>query len=236
MKIWFYENIWRILKGLIPRGKSDLISHSKRMLWQMRLASLFGGAKFIVIGDSNAENLNTYPKRMRFAKEFGICVNIGIGGTRADSWVEFFTATTEGNQIYRMFLAMWEKDRTIKVLFNIGGNNILQSKMDVVEGSLKKLYQLFPMSYNCLIPPIHLSLLEQIGCGVYTRRGLIDGVDRVNNLIKTYWGKNTIDTYTPFMDKDTREAFLFVLQDAVHFSDLCDEKMRIPLIIFSLQV
>lgn len=92
--IWFY-----IFKGLFPRKKgvgTTLSDYADRMTDQIQLANAFGKIDFIILGDSNGENLATYSNMVQLGKSLGLGINIAIGGTRADSWVDFLLYSEKG--------------------------------------------------------------------------------------------------------------------------------------------
>lgn len=224
-----FQFIWHFMvKGFIKRknGVGDnLKDYSERMIEQLKLALNFTDKiDFVIIGDSNGENLATYSNMVQLQKEIGgIGVNIAIGGTRADTWNEFLRFSHKGIDIYR-FIDTHVK----KVIFNIGGNHILQDKMDILEKEFISLYELFPESYNCLVPPIHIGLIA--GLKGINPQVIQERVETCNNLIKHIWRNKAIDTYTPFLSP-SKEPYFFVLDDLVHFSDYADKKLRIPIII-----
>lgn len=204
----------------------DLELYSDRMLSQLDWARFFGGPDMVILGDSNGENLAKAKSMRKFGK-LGVSCNLAIGGMRADDWSGFLVNGQNGSIVRKKI-----DDSGAKVVFNVGGNNILQRKMDVVEESLKQLKKIFPESYNCLVPPIHVHGLESAGLDAQV---LMANVDRLNGMIRDIWQEKTIDFYSPFINRETGEAYLIVLQDAVHFSPPADEKIRIPSIIAAVK-
>lgn len=118
----------------------------------------------------------------------------------------------------------------MSIIWNIGGNHILQNAMESLEKNLEKLKEIFPNSWNCLIPPIHMTAISMLnGLSVSEIKGR---VDHANSLISKIWNIKTIDTYSPFLNPSANgEPYWFVLEDLVHFSEDTDKKIRIPLII-----
>ena len=100
-----FQFIWHFMvKGFIKRknGVGDnLKDYSERMIEQLKLALNFTDKiDFVIIGDSNGENLATYSNMVQLQKEIGgIGVNIAIGGTRADTWNEFLRFSHKGGDI-----------------------------------------------------------------------------------------------------------------------------------------
>ena len=207
-----FQNLYFFgLKGWIKRkvgSGMSLHDYSSRMVWQWRLAKLFGGAKIVMIGDSNMEGFALF----RFMRRWkSVAVNIGIGGTTADGWVDFLTQTDRGNWLRREILISGAK-----VLFNVGGNNVLQRSVGRLPANLKTLYSMFPSSWACLAPPIHLSFFAS----VIDPRILGDDIKKLNDAIRETWKSRTIDLYAPFINPVTGEAFAGILRDPIHFSDV----------------
>jgi hypothetical protein len=86
-----------------------------------------------------------------------------------------------------------------------------------------RLIGLLPTAYGCLCPPIHLSYLQ----GIADTQKLKVNVITVNGEITRVFKSRTIDLYTPFLS-NSGEAYITVLQDAVHFSEEADRNIRIP--------
>jgi hypothetical protein len=142
----------------------------------------------------------------------------------------FFENTKNGRDCFS--LVKYLESNGAKVLFNIGGNHILKGEMDSAQRDLIKLHYRFPDSYNCLVPPIHTTILEKL---TNKPKGSIDAkVKKLNKIIEMIWNDKTIDMYSPFLDWDTHGPYLIALGDLVHFSQLADETVRIPLIVGTL--
>lgn len=229
-KNFIFQSIWKIQKGFYKRNKGNtllLSDYSERMIAQVNLANKFNYKKLIVIGDSNGENLSTYSNMLQLGNGLNsIGVNIAIGGTRADSWAHFFNHEIDGMLLYN----------DIKffdyIIFNIGGNHILQDKMDILYESLNKLKEMFPNSYNCLVPPIHYNIISTLSSK--DEFDLRFKVSKANRMIKEIWQNRVIDTYSVFTD-EKENPYLLTHEDAVHFSDTTDRKIRIPLIIDTIK-
>lgn len=229
MKNRIFQFVWfNLIRPFIPRKTGEgarLLDYSERMTAQISASENFGKLDFAILGDSNAENLATYSDMVQLGKELGLGVNIGIGGMRADSWLEFFL-TAAGKEIFQKL----SSDKNTQIIWNIGGNHVLQNRMDILKISLKSLHDMFPGSYNCLIPPIHSGLISSLS-GI-SQDEIKDRVLTCNWYIEEIWKEKAIDTYTPFVSPSPDgEAYFTVLQDAVHFSDMADRKFRIPIII-----
>lgn len=219
----FFQYTWQLIKGLSPRKKGlglNLADYKNRIIPQIRLARLMGKISMIVLGDSNAENLNTPANMIQLGEGLsGIAVNIGIGGTRVDQWVQFLSSV-DGLEVMQAI----REDKPI-VIVNIGGNNALQQRMEGLGTYFDRLIRLLPAAYGCLCPPIHLSYFD----AVTDTQKLKINVATVNGEIVRTFLKRSIDIHTPFLSGNG-EAYISVLQDAVHFSDEADKTMRIPII------
>ena len=228
-KIYLY--IYNILRNLIPITKGPVFKNngvnieafSKRMMFKLKLAKLFGGPDLIIIGDSNGENLNDDKDNIQLGV-LGIICNIARSGSTATDWNYFFMETELGKQMYKLIESF-----NCDILLNIGGNHLLKGEMNTAARELAKLHSLLPSSWNCLVPPIHSDILEDL---TFKPRGSIEAkVKKLNKIIKNEWKDKAIDLYSPFVDFDGVGPYIMVLQDVVHFSQLADETIRIPLFI-----
>lgn len=226
MKKVIFLYLWFSVRGFIPRKKGlglSLSDYKGRMTAQISLMrSMSGKAGVIVLGDSNAENLDTIENRKQLGEGVAdYSLNFGIGGMRIDQWVDFLESADGA-----FILELIRTDKPI-VIINIGGNNALQMRMAGLADWFKRLKRLIPDAYCCTCPPIHLGFFEAAGIN---REKLRSNVVTVNQEIQIAYQERTIDLYNPFMDAGTGEAYFTVLQDSVHFSDNADRLFRIPLI------
>ncbi len=221
MRNKLFQYTWQLAKRLSTRKTGsglNLADYKNRIIPQIRLARMMGKISLIVLGDSNAENLNTISNMVQLGEGLpGISVNIGIGGTRVDQWVQFLESV-DGLEVMQAI----REDKPI-VIVNIGGNNALQSRMEGLGNWFDRLIRLLPDAYGCLCPPIHLSYFQ----GVTDTQKLKINVATVNGEIARVFKSRCIDLYTPFLSGNG-EAYITVLQDAVHFSEEADKKVRIP--------
>lgn len=221
MRNKLFQYTWQLAKRLSTRKTGsglNLADYKNRIIPQIRLARMMGKISLIVLGDSNAENLNTISNMVQLGEGLpGISVNIGIGGTRVDQWVQFLESV-DGLEVMQAI----REDKPI-VIVNIGGNNALQQRMEGLGNWFDRLIRLLPDAYGCLCPPIHLSYFQ----GVTDTQKLKINVATVNGEIARVFKARCIDLYTPFLSGNG-EAYITVLQDAVHFSEEADKKVRIP--------
>lgn len=221
MRNKLFQYTWQLAKRLSTRKTGsglNLADYKNRIIPQIRLARMMGKISLIVLGDSNAENLNTISNMVQLGEGLpGISVNIGIGGTRVDQWVQFLESV-DGLEVMQAI----REDKPI-VIVNIGGNNALQQRMEGLGNWFDRLIRLLPDAYGCLCPPIHLSYFQ----GVTDTQKLKINVATVNGEIARVFKSRCIDLYTPFLSGNG-EAYITVLQDAVHFSEEADKKVRIP--------
>ncbi len=222
MRNKLFQYAWRVAKGFLPRKTGsglNLADYKNRIIPQIKLARLFGKIDLIVLGDSNAENLNTVSNMVQLGEGlFGVSVNIGIGGTRVDQWVQFLESV-DGLDVMQAI-----REFSPIVIVNIGGNNALQNRMEGISNWFDRLIILLPISSGCLCPPIHASLLKD----VTDVQKLKMRVATVNAEIMSSF-QDCIDLYTPFLSSNG-EAYITVLEDAVHFSDEADKNIRIPIL------
>lgn len=221
MRNKLFQYAWQLAKRLSTRKTGsglNLADYKNRIIPQIKLARMFGKIDLIVLGDSNAENLNTVDNMAQLGEGLtGVSINIGIGGTRVDQWVQFLESV-DGLEVMQAI-----RDYNPIVIVNIGGNNALQQRMEGLGNWFDRLIGLLPNAYGCLCPPIHLSYFEKIT----DVQKLKINVATVNGEIARVFKIRCIDLYTPFLSNGG-EAYITVLQDAVHFSDEANRKVRIP--------
>jgi hypothetical protein len=216
MKNKIYNFLWfKLLQYLVPIDKKltgPARSH-KRTVVQLFISNLFGGAKRILLGDSEIAQFNTYKTMSKFSS---LTVNLGFGGSTPLDWYDYFTTT--GARVLEKI-----KPCYIEKIFSIGGNCSLKSRMDEIPSTMINLHSLFSCSWILLLPPIHNSWLEPISKAMGIPKSMelwkaeMDFIRHYQNQI---WAPFTIDTYHPFIDPATGEAIDGMLRDMVHFSEL----------------
>ncbi len=217
---WFWYNI---AKRFTKRKTSKdtgifLDDYSGRFFSQLSWAENFGDVDLVIFGDSNGEELSDYESMKRFPK---LSVNFAIGGTRADHWSDFFQFSKYGRDLYELI-----KDK--KILINVGGNNVLQDQMFLLPTALSAISNLFPKAYWINIPSIYGKLISEIsGRSLPT---IYKDLKDANKLIEAVAGDRLIDIRN-FTGIDEVTPYFYVLKDAVHYSDIFDERIRIPLVI-----
>ncbi len=212
-----FQFVWyNILKRFFPRKRAEpnkvvtLDEYGYRMYWQLKIASIFG-LSFVTFGDSNDEELQDYESMKRLPK---VSANIGVGGTTADDWGQFFLNGFWGKRIYEMI-----KNKT--VLANVGGNNVLQDRMSGLD-HIEILSKMFKDIYWINIPKVWHTLFP---------RDIVKDLKIANSMIKKVAGNKLIDIESVTDSGTNNQPFFFVLKDMVHFSDEFDYKVRIPLIL-----
>jgi len=210
--IWF-----KVLRHFYKRKNgitNTLEDYADYMLGYLQWAKILTDLNCAIIGDSNAEELKDYESMRRFAKP---SVNLGVGGTRTDTWLEFLCNTPKGSQVLEIIREL------PNVLLNIGGNNILQGKFDILETELKALNGLIKNPVFITIPYIYADLTSKlIG---KSKDAIVNEIVIANEWIKQY---PNIDI-TPYTGKDGTPYF-FTHKDLVHFTDDFDYTVRIPLV------
>lgn len=216
-----FQHTWSVVGRFYKTDKLSLESNVTKIKGQIRLAKIFQfifrvPIMLIVIGDSNGENL-AKPKYMKSFGYLGLALNIAKGGTRADTWQILF-------QTYPDLLKLIQDTFPI-VLFNIGGNHVLQGRMDLMEPALIYLKENFPKSFNMEIPPIYSDLISGLN-GNLSAKEIENNVKLTNNVINDLWSLRAINLYDLFIDPTTLsddivdKPVMFTLGDLVHFSDL----------------
>jgi hypothetical protein len=212
-----FQFVWyNLLKRFFPRKRVEsnkivtLDEYGYRMYWQLIIASIFG-LSLVTFGDSNDEELQDYESMKRFPK---VSANIGVGGTTADDWGQFFLNGFWGKRIYEMI-----KNKT--VLANVGGNNVLQNRMSGLD-HIEILSKMFKDIYWINIPKVWHTLFP---------RDIVKDLKIANSIIKKVAGNKLIDIESITDSGNNNTPYFFVLKDMVHFSDEFDYKVRIPLIL-----
>lgn len=202
------QHLYFALYRLIPVDKKQtgIMRGYKRMMFYMRCARLLGGPRVILIGDSNAAALC---RRKTMSLFDDVAVNLGVGGTVAEDWFKFFAATKEGQKLKRMMSGA-------RVIWNIGGNYCLRQMMDSMTIGMRALWQLFPLSWNCTIPPVHDNIIEELfGVPAHEIR---ENMGRINEVIHATWGPRVYDLYDLFHDHHEDGVYWWALRDIVHYS------------------
>lgn len=219
-----FQFIWFKLIKPFTKRKTDkktsyiLDNYSDRFKTLLSFSNLFGGSKVIIFGDSNGEEMSDEESLKLFPE---LTINLSIGGTRADHWSDFFNQSDIGRKIYDQIAFK-------KIIINVGGNNVLQSQMELLKPSLVILKRLFPSAYFINIPNVQSELIAQLQ-GKKPKEVQKD-LSLANNLIKHYADDRLIDIQS-YSGEENGKPFFFALKDAVHFSNNFDKNIRIPLIL-----
>lgn len=215
MRNKIFQTLWFAVRYLFPRKTGTGLAvgdYAVRIVAQLLLARLFGGPDLVLIGDSNSEAFSN-EKDMARLSDAGVACGLGIGGTRGDQWVIFFRSRL--GRLVMMLIG------DAHVIWNIGGNHVLQKQMGSVSQAYADLRALFPSSRIILIPPIHYSILRTLGLPEDETR---ENVRIVNQLAREEWGQgHCIDLYQTFLDHSTGEAYPLILADMVHYGPLARE-------------
>lgn len=211
-----FQFLWfNFLKKLTPViGSKNLCAKQKyRLLWQYRLSCLFPGKKTVIVGDSNAAVFDNYEVMKKFSR---VVLSFGVGGTTANTWIDFFCYDKIGKKLYSGI-----KNKT--VIWNIGGNYVLQNKMDDAQSGLELIQTMFPDSWSVNIPPIRthfLDLLDNSISANRTKEQWDKDVKKVNAIIKKLWGVKCLDVYTFFFGYDKK----YIFKDGIHYSKMVVDK------------
>lgn len=205
---WIFYRLVRPLCG--TKGDSKIGAQSSRIMAQIRLARLFGGAKRVLIGDSNSAVFCNLAAMRQFRD---VTLALGVGGTTANDWLTYF-GTAAGKRVLSYI-------RQCDIIWNIGGNYVLLDQMDLADAGLAKLRAEFPRSWNCLTPPVRAGILEEVGRAIGKPKIASEfqaDFARINAMIVRYWQVQAIDLFTVFCDPKNQEAYFFALRDMVHYS------------------
>lgn len=211
---------WFTLKRLIPRKFGDgteLKHYAPRMIAQLLLARLFGGATLIFLGDSNSECFSNYRDVRRF-KRFGVVVTLGVSGSTAQQWASLLHSGNWMAVAVSKLLHLQGND--VVICMSAGGNDVLRSQgntdgfLSQVRTHLISLRSALSGLQVCavLIPPVHLSMLEAVGYRSAILKRKIEGVNEILRAKFSY-----IDTYHA-LQGPCGEAYPGALSDPVHYS------------------
>lgn len=207
------ERFQRAWYSVAPRIKQvrkpgrELADFAGEFHAQLDLAERYGGARIVYFGDSNAE----YAARRRIMRQFNeVAVNLGIGGTATDDWVEFFESPAGQSVLQRI------RAPGVLAVLSIGGNDILQNRRRNTAVNFRRLRTWLPNSLIILIPAVHSEALQST---LGRRPAEIRGEIRVvNALAGSIWQQDVIDTETALRGAGSTAAAPGILRDAVHYS------------------
>ncbi|MCB1306181.1 MAG: SGNH/GDSL hydrolase family protein [Leptospiraceae bacterium] len=187
---FLFQSLWFLLHGLIPRkiGRGDrLIHYSPRIVAQLLLSYLFGGPRIALLGDSNSAVFSRWTVMIRFDV---VAVSIGVPGTRMDQWADFFETKTGR-------FVLWLLRPAIDFV-NLGGNNALHRKAEIIESASSRVKSFLPESWIILIPPIHVDYFSIL----VPPDSLQKDINRINKALRKEWAPRVIDP-SPLVDRDS---------------------------------
>lgn len=212
---------WILYEKFILRENPKLLFTSTQLQPYMKkkidFAKKFGGVELVIIGDSNAENLD-YDDISKFIP---ITINIAKGGTKFNDWVEFFNSLP-GKEIY-------ESIKNCNHLISLGGNHAVHNAMDIFKKSMNEFFKLFPNAWYMNVPRVHSKLIESLGITKKTWQEIDEEVQYINKQLKKKTNK-IIDLYSLTGSGEDTQPFYMVHEDLVHFSKDFDKKIRVPYI------
>lgn len=211
-----YQSLWYgcYAKKYSLKGVERLATipdvYADRILKQFEIAERWvGGPDGVFIGDSNAESMAEWRDMIRFDS---VVINIAKSGAQLQQWIYFLLHSPKGLQI----LAKLQKPG-LKILTNLGGNDIIQNAFAGFPAAVKKWKELFPASWVVGIPPIDY---------VYMAQGLPFGPDKLkeqvlaaNDCWREAYPQHFIDVFALFADRQGNVK-KDVLQDPVHYNQL----------------
>lgn len=239
MKQTLYQLFWRAFKSFFYK-KTTMIDFvedpyngaekiAKEILTQIEVAKYFGNVDLIFMGDSNCEFGNSFSEMIEW-KKCGLTINIGKAGARFDQWYLILKSKT-GQKVVEYI----NKNR-IPLFVNLGGNHVLQKKMDTLETDIVSFVSLFSTSKMAAadLPDIMIPLLAPIY--KMSKTELKNDVKKTNNLLKKYFN-NYVPLGEFFMQMDEAKedsGLLFELENdvlgdgLVHYSKKFNKEIRFP--------
>jgi len=200
---YLYQAYWH---GWKKRKYRNVILKWDRNIESYRTARSFGIPQAVYIGDSNAEFTDNFEDSTEYNR---LSVVFGFSGTTPDDYVNFLRSK-EGIEFQDMLI----KDDCI-IVFSIGGNSVLQRKMDSCRRNLQILHTFFPKSYVVNIPPIHAGIIG--GVSEQKPETLHANIRQVNQWLSDIWKERCIDLASVLLNPFTGEAVYGTLQDPVHY-------------------
>jgi hypothetical protein len=220
----------RYLELCIPRFQ-------KQMDLAKSIAKSFNVKLLLLIGDSNSGVFNSFYAAIMFK---AVTITLGIPGTRPDQWAKFFLSEPARNLLYEIqkishseiypFNASSKQDITeitknvilhsaLKnskgiMVWNIGGNSVLQKSMTNAKIALQALREMFPFSFNILIPPIHSWILDKVPNDI----DYDQDIETINSYIVNEWQTQAINLRPIFKNPLTGDSWYGYLSDPVHYS------------------
>lgn len=208
LKNLLFQSYWH---GFGKKGwGTDLNPFNKwrRNITAYSKAKYFGTLKKLFIGDSNCEALDNFKDSKNFN---ALTVVFGFGGTTPDDYVNFLRSKDGEN-----FYTQLSIDKPI-IVWNIGGNSVLQKRMNTCQENLRIIKNYFPDSYIINIPPIHVGVFEALN--IQTNGDLLTNIGTVNGYLNSIWGPKVIDFSSRILNPITGEAVYGLLQDPVHYAE-----------------
>jgi len=200
---YLYQAYWH---GWKKRQFRNVILKWDRNIASYDTASKFGTVQAVYIGDSNAEFTDNFEDSSEYER---LSVVFGFAGTTPDDYVNFLRSK-EGISFQDRLV----KDNPVMV-FSIGGNSVLQRKMDTCRQNLQIIHTFFPKSYVVNIPPIHAGVLGAVSD--QRPETLHANIRQVNQWLSEIWGSRCIDLASVLLNPFTGEAVYGTLQDPVHY-------------------
>lgn len=196
----------RYLELCIPRFR-------KQIQLAKKIAEFFKVPLLSLIGDSNSGVFNSFWCAIKFN---AVTITLGIPGTRPDQWVKLFFNDEAKELLEELQGIDWnEKSEAGGIMvWNIGGNSVLQKSMGNAKLALQALREMFPFSFNILIPPIHSWLLDKVPNDIDYDKD----IDTINGYIKYEWGIQAINLRPIFTNPYTGDSWYGYLSDPVHYS------------------
>lgn len=188
------------------------------------IANFFKVSILLLVGDSNSGVFNSFFACIRFN---AVTISMGIPGTRSDQWLKCLQSKEAKNLLNMMEgLDCWVDDESVRaakmarlnprriMVWNVSGNSVLQKSMKNAKVSLRGLREMFPLSFNILIPPIHTQILDSVPNDIDYEKD----VESINSYIMEEWEFQSINLRAVLQNPITGDSWYGYLSDPVHYS------------------
>lgn len=217
--LWFgfysrsYDPAFPIGSVRIEKYMESCIPRFQRQISLAKAIAKFFNVKILtLIGDSNSAVFTSFYSAIRFQ---AVTITLGIPGTRPDQWVKFFYNDLAKDLTKELILIHeWNGSESGIMVWNIGGNSVLQKSMGNAKLALEALRELFPFSFNILIPPIHSWILDKVPNDI----DYDQDIELINSYIINEWHLQAINLRPIFANPITGDSWYGYLSDPVHYS------------------
>ena len=211
-----YHFFWYKIVSKFISHTPGVTGHHKIITAKLKLARIFGVVHGVMLGDSEIATWDICELMSGFQS---LVVNIGVPGSTPLDWFKYFTTMGKSNYL---LIKSWTK---AKPIFSIGGNCSLLCKMAEIPDTMILIHNMFQGSWILLIPPVYSEWMAKLytAAGFQKSQEIIEAeISTIRNYQRQIWSPFVIDTYAPFVNKETGGPLPGVLIDLVHFSSEAD--------------